>query len=554
MKKRLAVNNSESFRVLDFPTSAPGEPSRGPELDKVLCVIDSGNLTAPAVAQRPAGSQVAAWFDSIEAAYERWSEVTRCGAVAMTDRPEVAERLDLLGVEAFAVGTRRAVLDLARIHANNRVYYEATRPETLRERSLPQPFRSTTRPHVMVQVDHFDRGGMENVILGLAEGLRLRGLEVSLLVLGRLGPAAAQARELGIPIWTLPEERSEEAYRSLLGERHVQLINAHYSTYGAGIAAMAGVAFVQVVHNSYVWLDERTIAEYRAADPDTTAYLCVSAQAARYSDRYLGLSVEKMVVVPNGIDTRRLEAARSSPPGILRDELGLSRDDFVYLNVASIHGTKAHTALVQAFAQVVESRPHALLLIVGPVADPEYEGRLRRLIERAGLARQVILTGPREDVARFYWMADAFVLPSYWEGWSLALTEAVYTGLPVVATDVGSARELIGDRGGRLVKPPFRAISDLHAHSIGPLVRGEHPTFIAELAESLTQVATSRCRAAVGEGEKHFLDQERMVDLHYTILSWLLQGGRPAAARAWVRTASRSGPALAPIPRESGAA
>ncbi len=145
-----------------------------------------------------------------------------------------------------------------------------------------------------------------------------------------------------------------------------------------------------------------------------------------------------MVVVPNGIDGHRLDAARSYPPDTLREELGLSRDDFVFLNVASIHATKAHKVLVQAFARVASTHPRARLLIVGPAADADYEAQVRRLIGRLHLEQRVILTGPREDVARFYWMADAFVLPSYWEGWSLALSEAAYTGLPAVASDVGS--------------------------------------------------------------------------------------------------------------------
>jgi O-antigen biosynthesis protein len=538
MKKRLAGASASPFPVLDFDAATRREPSLGPEPEKLLYLIDSASLATRTVAELPDGAQVAAWFGSIADAYERWSEAARCGAIAITDQPEVAERLDLLGLAAFVVGTRPSVLDLARIHANNRAFYESTRPASLRSRSLPQPFQSSTCQHVLIQVDHFDQGGMENVILSLAGGLRRRGLEISLLVLGKLGPAAARARKAGIRIWTIPEEHRETAYQSLLRDQDIDLVNAHYSTYGAAIAAGAGIPFVQVVHNSYVWIDDRTIATYRAADPHTTAYLCVSSQVARYSDTNLGLAVDKMVVVPNGIDGSRLDAARSSSSGRLRDELGLSADDFVFLNVASIHGTKAHTALVQAFARVLKTQPHVRLLLVGPAADPGYEAQLRRLIQRAHLERTVILTGPREDVAHFYWMADAFVLPSYWEGWSLALTEAVYTGLPAVATDVGAARELLGGRAGRLVKPPFATIGDLNGRSIGPLVHGEHPQFIAELAEALSQVATSCRRAPRDDSKKHLLDEERMVDRHFTILSWLLQGGRPAATRAWARTAA----------------
>ncbi len=194
------------------------------------------------------------------------------------------------------------------------------------------------------------------------------------------------------------------------------------------------------------------------------------------------------------------------------------------------------------------------MLIVGAASDPAYETRLRRLIARLGLDSSVILTGHRDDVAPFYWMADAFVLPSYWEGWSLALTEAAYAGLPIVATDVGGARELIAEGPGRLVKPPFESIGDLNFRTIGGLVHGQDPPFIARLAESMRAVTGSDRRAALSDEKKRSLDQERMVDLHFTILSWLLQGGPARSARRWPQETTRSQRIVTSIPCATDAA
>src|SRR5262249_50773029 len=139
-----------------------------------------------------------------------------------------------------------------------------------------------------------------------------------------------------------------------------------------------------------------------------------------------------------------------------------------------------------------------------------------------------------------YWMADAFVMPSYWEGWSLALTEAAYSGLPIVATDVGGARELLAEVPGRLVKPPYDSIGDLNSRTIGRVVHGQDAPFIARLAEAMRDVAGWPRQADLTEGRKRLLDQERMVDLHFTILNWLLQGGPASSARPWVWQAARS--------------
>ena len=84
-------------------------------------------------------------------------------------------------------------------------------------------------------------------------------------------------------------------------------------------------------------------------------------------------------------------------------------------------------------------------------------------------------------------MADAFVLPSLWEGWSLALTEAACAGLPLVATAVGGARELIAD--GRRVAGPAAVRVDLRASmptrsrgSCATTTRGSSPTWRSRCA------------------------------------------------------------------------
>src|SRR5438045_5240702 len=163
-----------------------------------------------------------------------------------------------------------------------------------------------------------------------------------------------------------------------------------------------------------------------------------------------------MIFVPNGVDSAALEEARSLSALQLRRELGLGPADFVFLNVGQICPPKAQVQLVQALAEVVRTHPHARVVLVGQCHDPDYHERLERKIARHGLRRAIVRTGHREDVARFYWMADAFVLPSFWEGWSLALGEAAHTGLPIVATDVGGARELLARAAGRAGAPPAR--------------------------------------------------------------------------------------------------
>jgi glycosyltransferase involved in cell wall biosynthesis len=507
---------------------------------KVLYLADGASLDALSAADRPGSSIVAAWFDDVDEVYERRIAAARVGAIGFAGRRDVAERLDLLGIPNLVVDSPESFLAMSIHYANNRRFVERSRPEEDRRRILPQPMLADDEPHVMIQVDDFHRGGLENVVLGLARGLRRRGLRVSMLILGRSGPAAEQAREDGIPVATLPPGRREAAYRVWLREHRVDLVYAHYSTFGARAAHDLGIPFVQAVHNTYVWLDEPAIDAYRVADAATTGYICVSAEVARYCDRRMGLSVDRMIVVPNGVDVRRLDEARCDRPERLRDELGLSADDFVFLNVASIHATKAQGVLLRALARVIEARPRVRLVIAGAASDAAYERQLRRDISGLGLDRHVILAGQRDDIGRFYGMADAFVLPSLWEGWSLALTEAACAGLPMVATAVGGARELLAGCGGRLVRPPFASICEVDAGVLPRLLRDKDPRFIAELAEAMLDEAGLRRRLPISTDMLWLLDEEHMTGVHFSILAWFLQGGTAGGARAWSPSCRRS--------------
>ncbi|MHB1556758.1 MAG: glycosyltransferase [Isosphaeraceae bacterium] len=534
--RRLADVPRGSHRWLDL--DCPGADGNRSAHDDVrtIYLVEASGLDSMAATDRRKGSVVAAWFDAVDDAYESRSGAACCRAVGFSGRRDVAARLDLLGIGNLVVDRPESFLELAIRFADNREFFEQMHPEPVRRRTLPAPLasRAATR-HVAFQVDDFTQGGLENVVLDLARGLEARGLRVSLLVLGKSGPAVDQARAQGLEVATLPAGRREAGYRAWLRENRVDLVYAHYSTYGARAAAELAIPFVQVVHNTYVWLDEQAIDAYREADAFTTAYLCVSAEVARYCDRRLGLDVDKMVIVPNGVDVGRLDAARREQPGRLRSELGLADDDFVFLNVASIHATKAQKLLMRAMATVVAEFPRARLVLAGSASDPEYERQLRGRIAELGLERHVVLAGQRADVGRFYWMADAFVLPSYWEGWSLALTEAACTGLPLVASDVGGARETLAIGTGRLVRPPFATIGELDSGTISDLVRGEDSRYIDDLAAAMRETARAGSRVSLAETDRRFLDVERMTDVHFTILGWILQGGQAAGARAWSR-------------------
>lgn len=132
-----------------------------------------------------------------------------------------------------------------------------------------------------------------------------------------------------------------------------------------------------------------------------------------------------------------------------RRELGLSMEDFVMLSVGELNKNKNHEILIRAMAQLGRTDVH--YVIAGKGDLKEY---LKQLSEELGVGKQVHLLGFRTDIKDLLKMADFFAHPSFREGLSVAIMEAMADGLPVICTDIRGNRDLIEDNeGGYLFKP-----------------------------------------------------------------------------------------------------
>ena len=125
-----------------------------------------------------------------------------------------------------------------------------------------------------------------------------------------------------------------------------------------------------------------------------------------------------------------------------------------------------------------ETGHDAWLILLGGVFDSAYHQILQEDMERMHLGERVIFAGRRDDVAAFHSAADAFVLPSFWEGCSLALAEAVLAGLPAVVSRIGSADAFAGMAGITRVDPPFASILDVDHRYLPRLLNGDHVDYV----------------------------------------------------------------------------
>lgn len=160
----------------------------------------------------------------------------------------------------------------------------------------------------------------------------------------------------------------------------------------------------------------------------------------------LGYARNKMVVIPNGFESRALEAERSSG---LREQLGIPSDAAVIGRIARFHPQKDIANVLEAFLRLPRT-PH--LILAGTGMDwGNFE--LRDLIARNGSSDRVHLLGEVPEPVPLYRACDLVVSSSaYGEAMPLVLGEAMALGVPVVTTDVGDSKYLVGDHA-RVVPP-----------------------------------------------------------------------------------------------------
>ncbi|HXS38780.1 MAG TPA: glycosyltransferase family 4 protein [Stellaceae bacterium] len=217
-------------------------------------------------------------------------------------------------------------------------------------------------------------------------------------------------------------------------------------------------------------LDERARARFRGIEasllPRCRGVICPSDATAQAVAAY-GVAPARLAVAPPG--TAKPARARSAAaPG---DALRL-------LTVATATPRKGHLVLIEALARL--PRKDWRLRCIGSLQrDPAYVASLRQAIAAQGLAERVTLQDeiPPEALDEAYAAADLFVLPSFHEGYGMALAEAMAHGLPILATSAGAIPTTVPEAAGILVAP---GDADALAEALSRLI--EEPALRARLA------------------------------------------------------------------------
>ncbi len=248
--------------------------------------------------------------------------------------------------------------------------------------------------------------------------------------------------------------RAQGMLRRLMAENGYDLVSTHTSlaaffTRRAAAGVHPRPPVVNVAHG-YLF-DSGTpflkrqvlLAAERLTAPQTDLLLTMNAYDLETARRCrLGRRVEAIPGI--GVDFSRLEGA--APPG-LRDTYGLAKTDFVLLYAAEFSQRKNQAMLIRALAGLPE---RVKLLLPGQGALLE---TCRALAASLGVGHRVVFPGQVAGMAPLYALADAAVTASRSEGLPFNVMEAMYMGLPVIASEVKGHTDLLRDGETGLLYP-----------------------------------------------------------------------------------------------------
>lgn len=137
---------------------------------------------------------------------------------------------------------------------------------------------------------------------------------------------------------------------------------------------------------------------------------------------------------------------------ILRDRIGCKATDILLLSVGELNANKNHVVVIRALAAMNRKDVHYVIAGRGELMEQH-----KSLIAELGMQDRVHLLGYCDEVSRWYQAADIFVFPSFREGLSVSLMEAMASGLPCIVSKIRGNTDLIGENGGIYIQPSDQA-------------------------------------------------------------------------------------------------
>ncbi len=312
---------------------------------------------------------------------------------------------------------------------------------------------------ILLLTTHLNIGGIGTYILGLAKALKAKGDEVFVVSNGGIlvtELVAGGVSHIKLDILT-KSELSPKVFRAIFEisrlARRLGIDVIHSQTrvthvIGFFASRLCRVSFVTTCHGFFrrkigrilvpAW-GERVIA--------------ISEAVERHLIKDFHVKKDRISLIYNGIDVKKfLRDFSKKEKDTLKDRFGIRKDHSIIGTIARFTPDKGHSVLLYALYEILRQKPNVQLIFVG---EGKERSRIVDLSERLNLSENVIFIKTQLNTLNILSIMDVFMFtPTRKEGLGIGLLEALASGKPAVATNVGGISSIIEDGlNGFLVEP-----------------------------------------------------------------------------------------------------
>ncbi len=312
------------------------------------------------------------------------------------------------------------------------------------------------KPRILQLVDSFDEGGSERQALQLTRLLHGSGrYQVLLASLKADGVLRSQIADLNLgeiscyPLTSFYDANALVQLRRFVHDLRrlkIDVLHTHdfyTNIFGMVAGRLANVPVRIASRRETSGMRSRLQLQAQRAAYTLAHQIVANSEAVKRKLIAEGIRKDKITVIYNGFDANRVASVKSLSRVDALAALGLEKNSsqrFVTIVANLRHEVKDHPMFVRAAQRVSKVVPDVSFLLAG---EGELKGSLESLAAKLGLAEKTVFLGRVADIATLLSVSDVGVLASKAEGFSNSILEYMAAGCPVVATDVGGAREAV---------------------------------------------------------------------------------------------------------------
>ncbi|NMB93353.1 MAG: glycosyltransferase family 4 protein [Flexilinea flocculi] len=303
------------------------------------------------------------------------------------------------------------------------------------------------KTHVAIILPYFKTGGAEKMAAMLASNIDLSRFVVTVICLYGKHQNTVFEKNIhsqGIPIIYLNKglgfsiKAVWKMWRTL-NQLKPDVIHSHLAAciYAAPWVLFHPVKMVHTIHNSpqYEGNIYRRIVLWFLFHTNRAIPIALSPQNKLMISQYFHIKELQVKIVRNPVQLNQYHAKKLNH----QDQKSIR-----FINVGRLTRQKNQVFLLNAFKKLHNLYPNISLMIVGD--GPERE-ELEKTVNRLQMRDSVVFTGEVEKIEDYLALADIFVLTSIYEGLPLSVLEAMASGLPIIASDVGGIRDIVEENG-----------------------------------------------------------------------------------------------------------